>query len=114
MTGNQAQIDMAREECRDAIRQAISDAESAAHDLAGAQQHKEADISRYEAFNAIDKLAALASEPAAPRLMWTKCHFDGPVPDGYTDWYDFINSPLKKGAYIRSLGYRVPTTASDV
>jgi hypothetical protein len=56
------------EELEDAIRQAIIDAASAAHDLSGAMGRRCADESRREAFALVNRLAASDAPPAAQPL----------------------------------------------
>jgi hypothetical protein len=34
--------------------------------------------------------------------LWTRCVFDGPPPEGYTDWHQWVNSKLKTDATIRA------------
>ena len=47
--------------------------------------------------------AALAAPPVQSDVVWTLNTFDGPPPDGYTDWRAFVAAPVKQGAYIRAL-----------
>lgn len=58
------------EECKDCAREAISAAESAAHDLSGAMEKKRAQEARAELFAAIDALASLPSQAQEVPSGW--------------------------------------------
>lgn len=36
-------------------------------------------------------------------LIFTECVFSGKAPEGFSDWFQWINSPTKKGAFIRAV-----------
>lgn len=50
---------------------------------------------------------ALLSQYAAPqaseaKLVFSQCVFHGPAPEGFADWYQWLDAPVKMGAFIRA------------
>ena len=106
----EALIREAKEGAHEALRQAISDAESLGHPLCGAQQRIDARTSHAEARDAIDRLAALSASPSASPsagaepVAWMECMAMGEPEVGYlTDAYKL---PLGKHNL-----YAAPATA---
>jgi DNA repair exonuclease SbcCD ATPase subunit len=63
-----------------------------------AQSNKDASLYNKNVGELIEKIDALTAED-----VWTFCHFQGPVPEGYTYWSDFCASKTKTKAAICSV-----------